>query len=262
MKFACLLIVAACSACAADVNEIVRRSVAGINADWNAAPAYDFTERDIVTRSGRRTVRTYRVTMIDGTPYNRLIAISGEPLPPAQAAVQERKLHQEISRRRKETPSARRARVAAYEKERRQDHALFREMVKAFDFKLAGEENVDGRRCFVLQASPKPGYRPSSRDTEVLTGMRGKMWVDAGQYQWVKVHAEVFRPVRFGLFIARVKPGTQFTLEQQPLKGNLWLPSHFSMNLNARVLLWSRRSSDDETYSDYRPAAADSRAAR
>jgi hypothetical protein len=32
--------------------EIVRRSVANTNADWAAAPKYDFTERDTVTQNG------------------------------------------------------------------------------------------------------------------------------------------------------------------------------------------------------------------
>ena len=81
------------------------------------------------------------------------------------------------------------------------------------------------------------------------------MWVDAAQYQWVKVEAEVFRPVTFGLSIAHVEPGTQFMLEQQPVRSGLWLPSHFSMRVKAKVMLWSRRSSDDESYSSYRAAA-------
>ena len=81
------------------------------------------------------------------------------------------------------------------------------EMAKAFDFKLAGEDTINGRRCFVLDATPKAGYRPPNRETKVLTGMRGTMWVDTRAYRWVKVHAEVFRPVTFGLFFARVRQG-------------------------------------------------------
>lgn len=231
--------------------EIVRRSVANTNADWSAAPQYDFTERDVVSQGGSRSVKTYRVIMLDGSPYNELIAINGEPLPAAQAAAEKQKLEQETSRRGRESTADSRKRIAEYLRERRQDRELMSEMAKAFDFKLAGEETLDGRRCFVLIATPKTGYQPTSRETQVLKGMRGKMWVDEKAFQWVKVHAEVFRPVNFGLFIARVKPGTEFTLEQKPFQGNLWLPSHFSMNLNARILILSRRSTDDETYTDY-----------
>src|SRR5690348_8211549 len=210
------------------VNDIVQRSVENTNADWAVAPEYSFTERDIVTEHGRRTVKTYQVMMIEGSPYNKLIAANGHPLPPAQAASEGARLQQETARRRKETLPVRRKRLAEYQNERRQDQALLREMVNAFHFKMLGEETVNGRRCFVLGATPRPGYRPISRDTKVLTGMRGTMWIDAQQYQWVKVHAEVIRPVALGLFIAHVKPGTEFTLVDSPVQGNIWLPSHFS----------------------------------
>ena len=58
-------------------------------------------------------------------------------------------------------------------------------------------------------------------------------------------------PVAFGLFIAHVEPGTEFELEQKPVNVNAWLPSHFSVRVNARILSYSRRSTDDETYSNY-----------
>jgi hypothetical protein len=126
-------------------------------------------------------------------------------------------------------------------------------MVKAFDFKIASRERVNGRDCWVLDATPRPGYRPINRDTRVLTGMRGRMWVDAQEYQWVKVHAEVFRPVAFGLFIAHVQPGTEFTLEETPVGSGIWMPSRLITKVRATALVfWSQNSVDDETYTDYR----------
>ena len=236
---------------AESVNDIVQRSVQAQNADWAAAPQFNFVERDVVTKGGNRTVKTYRTLMIDGSPYHKLIAVNDEKVSPAQAESEEDKLQQEILRRRKESPDQRKKRIAQYERGRRQDHHLMQQMVKAFDFRLTGQERIDGRNCYVLAATPRPGYQPISRDTKVLKSMRGTLWVDTETYQWVKVHAEVFRPVAFGLFIAHVRPGTEFTLEQQPVGGNLWLPSHFATRVNARIVVFSRRSRDDETYSDY-----------
>jgi len=237
------------------VEEIVRRSVQNTNVDWAAAPQYSFTERDIVTKHGKRSMKTYRVVMIDGSPYNQLIAADGRQLSPQQAKNEERKLKREIQHRHHQTTGERQRRIAAYQRERRQDHALMSEMVKAFDFTLRGEEAVAGHRCFVLSATPKPRYQPISRDTKVLKGMRGEMWIDAEQYQWMKVRAEVFRPVAFGLFIADVQPGTEFTLEQKPVENNIWLPSHFSTQIKATVLFFSNRSTDDETYFGYQHVA-------
>lgn len=126
------------------------------------------------------------------------------------------------------------------------------QMMKAFDFKLLGQETVNGHRCYVLDSIPRPDYHPINRDTQVLKGMRGRLWVDADQYQWVKVHAEVFRPVSFGLFIARVKPGTEFTLEQGPVGGGIWLPTRFDQEVRASVLFfWSHNLSQHQAFWDY-----------
>src|SRR5947209_4049091 len=113
--------------------EIVQRSVANTNADWAAAPQYNFTERDVITQNGKRTVKTYEVLSIEGSPYNKLIDINGQPLSGVQKAAEERKLQQEAERRRNESAAARKKRIAGYRKERDQDHALMTEMVKAFD---------------------------------------------------------------------------------------------------------------------------------
>src|ERR1051325_10380263 len=72
--------------------DIVKRSVANTNADWATAPKYDFTERDITTRHGTRTEKTYQVMMIEGSPYNKLIAENNEKLTGARAAAEDRKL--------------------------------------------------------------------------------------------------------------------------------------------------------------------------
>src|SRR5262249_51051859 len=96
-----------------------------------------------------------------------------------------------------------------------------------------------------------------NRDSQVLTGMEGKLWIDKDTFQWVKVEASVTRPVSIEGFLARVEPGTRFELDKTPIAPNLWFPSHFSMNSQAKVLLlFQRRKWVEETYSNYRPARA------
>lgn len=247
----CIVISAAAVARAQDVDEIVAKSAAAVQADWKLAPQFSFTEHDNIVKGGMRTVKTYRVVMIEGSPYNKLVMENGRPLSPDQAAAEERKLQQQTEERRHESAAARQKRIAQYKRERTQDQALLMEMTRAFTYRLVGHEVLNGRDCYRVAAEPKPGYVPKSRDTKVLTGMRGTLWIDTKTYQWVKVTASVFRPVSFGLFIARVGPGTEFTLEQAPVTGSIWLPTHFVTKVNARVLVWSKRSSDDETYSEY-----------
>lgn len=236
-----------------DVRGIIQRSVAANEVNWKAAPNYTFVERDVEAKGATHTTKTYQVLMIEGSQYNKVIAINDKPLNAAQQAQEEKKLQQEIAHRHGEAAGDRAKRVAKYNRERQQDHIMLQEMANAFDFKLIGEQQVNGREVWVLNATPRTGYRPKSRDAKVLTGMRGKLWVDKKDYQWVKVEAEVFRPVSFGLFIAKVGVGTRLTLEQEPVSANVWFPRHFRLDLTTSILGYGRHSIDDETYRDYRP---------
>ena len=235
-----------------DPQEIIRHSVAANEADWKAAPSFSFIERDVTTKGGSKTVNTYEVLMIEGSPYNRLTAINDKPLSSAAQSQEKQKLEREIANRKKESPGAHAKRIAQFQRERQQDHMMLQEMIHAFNFKLTGSDKLDGHEVYVVEATPRTGYRQKSRDTKVLTGMRGKLWVDKNHYHWVKVEAEVFKPVSFGLFIAKVGPGTRFVLEQAPISRSLWLPKHFSMQLEASVLGHRRASVQDDMYKDYK----------
>ncbi len=223
--------------------------------DWKAAPEYSYIERDVTSKhGGNKTVKTYRVLMIEGSHYNQLTAINDQPLTGAQERQEQEKLNREMQTRKRETPREREHRVSKYEKERRQDHAMIEEMAHAFDFRLEGSDAVRGHDCWLLAATPKPGYQTKLRDARILTGMRGKLWVDKEHYQWVKVEGEVTRPVAFYGVFAKVGPGTRFTLEQAPVSGDLWLPTQFSMKVNATALgFLNENSTDDESYKDYQP---------
>jgi hypothetical protein len=87
----------------------------------------------------------------------------------------------------------------------------------------------------------------------VLKGMRGELWIDVKTFQWVKVEAHVVKPVSIAGFLARVEPGTRFELENMPVDDGVWLPRHFAMQSHAKILmLFNKKSQENETYSDYR----------
>ncbi len=235
-------------------DEIIRRSVAAGERNWKAAPGWSYKERDADPKAGENSSKTYRVLMIEGSQYNKLVAKNDQPLSPDEQAAEEKQLQQEIRKRKSESRNERSKRINKYQKERNQDHAMMLEMVSAFDFKPVGEENVRGRPAYVFEAAPKTGYVPKNRDAKVLTGMKGKLWVDKRTFQWAKVQAEVITPVSFYGFLAKVKPGTSFLLEQAPVAGGLWFPVRFHQQVNAKALgIINESSVDEETYSDYRP---------
>lgn len=235
--------------------EIVKRSVVANERDWQAAPTFTFQDREVQFKGKIKTDRTYQVRIIEGSEYRRLIATDGHPLSAALQKQEEEREQREIARRRAESPSQRAARVRQYQQERTQNHVLMNEMVRAFNFRLVGEETVSGHAAYVLEATPKPDYKPVNRDAKVLTGMKGKLWVDKEQFHWAKVEAEVVRPVSFH-FIAKVGPGTKFSLEETPVSGQIWQPKQFTVQVAATVMMWQRNSRSAETFSNYRAEAA------
>jgi hypothetical protein len=123
-------------------------------------------------------------------------------------------------------------------------------MANAFTYRLLGEDRIEGRSVFVVEATPRPEYRPPDTRAKTLTRMRGKLWIDKAEYQWVKVEAEVTAAVSL-YFVARVGPGTRFSLEQMPIGNNLWLPKRFTMQTKVTVFGVPYQRREEETYSDY-----------
>ena len=123
-------------------NAIIQRSVEANNRDWAAAPQYEYLERDHV---GKGT-KTYRVRLIFGSPYQELLKVNGEPLPPDQRAQEERNLADAIAERRNETPGERASRIRAYREGRRRDHVMMNQLAEAFNFKLLRTRTVGSRR--------------------------------------------------------------------------------------------------------------------
>ena len=237
-----------------DAAAIIAKSVAVTQQDWNNAPKYSFIDREVQGKRGNiQPGKTYEVLMIDGSPYNKLLAVGSVPLSKQKQAAEQQKLEAETNKREHESAAERDQRVAKYLRERKQDHRMLTEMISAFDYTLVGEATVDGRKVWVLKASPKPGYVPHNREGKMLQRMRGTLWVDQATYQWVKVQADVVQPVSMYGFIAKVKPGTRFELEQAPVSGAVWMPKQFSVVVKAKALgIRNENSRDEDTYSSYK----------
>jgi hypothetical protein len=243
------LSLAALATPATDVQTIIERSVIANQNDWNAAPNYTYFDR---VQTGGKGSKTYHDLMIDGSPYEDLVAISGKPLLPDLQKAEQTKLESAIKQRRNESEQERVERIARYEKGRQRDSLMMEQLTEAFDFRLVGTQRLDGFDVYVLKATPRPGYQPPNLETEALTGMQGKVWIDQKTFQWVKVEAEVVHAVSIEGFLARVEPGTRFELEKMPVTDHVWLPKHFSMKSRARILfLFQSRRQEDDTYFGY-----------
>lgn len=237
-----------------NVAEIIRQSTEANDRDWSAITKFDNYERD----RNKDGDKTYAVTMLYGTPYSRLIAINGHTLNSSQQKEQQEKYEKAVAQRKNESPEERSKRIAKYDADLKRDHTMLEQMTKAFDFRLVGTRHLSGYVVYELKATPRAGYKPPDRDSEVLPGMEGTLWIDQKTFQWVKVEAHVIRPVSIEGFLAEVEPGTNFEVEKRPVSGDIWQTSHYSMKANAKVMLvFHHRGEENDSYYNYRPAAND-----
>jgi hypothetical protein len=239
-------------AAGADALDIVRRAARVDDSNFQIARRYTFVQR-VEERKARSTEsETYDILFLYGAFYRRLIARNDQPLSPPEEKKQQEKLDRQAEKWRRHPP-------VGEARERERTRAVLRLIPDAYDFRLAGEETVAGRMVWVIEATPKPGYRPPLSDARYLPKLRGRLWIDKTDYHWVRVQVEVIETISFGLFLARIGPGSGMDFEQIRVNDEVWLPRRILLRAAVRVGLLKKIQGETEiTYRDFRKFQSDS----
>jgi len=247
---------------AQDATDIIRRSVERDAYNFERFKNYTFLERVEERRYGRsgdlssKEIQTYEFMLLGDRPYGKLVERDDKPLPAKEARREQEKLDKESAKRQRESASDR----AKQDRDRAEERRYLREVPEAFVLTLQGTEQIGGRPVWIIGAQPKPGYKPKLKRAEMLAHLRGRIWVDQADYQWVKAEVEVINPISFGLGLVRLAPGSILDFDQVRVNEEVWLPAHISVRADARlVYLRKLREELDVTYRDYKKFQADSR---
>jgi len=250
----------------ADAREIVRRSLQIDENNEKIARNYTFLERTEQRETDNdghvksRKSKTYDVTLLEGSPYRRLVEVDGRPLPPKDEQKEREKLQNNTNWRRAETSAQRQQRMAEYERSRENQRQTFREVLQAFDFQLLGEDRIGSRAMYVIGATPHPGYEPRLRVARFFPKVKGKLWIDQQDYQWVRAEAESIDTISIAGFILRVAKGAHLTIEMEHVNNEVWLPKHVLARASARIALVRKFNGEYEIdYLNYRKFQVDSR---
>lgn len=242
-----------------DPREIVRRSVEIDHRTMELARNYTCQQREVqknLDSHGKvksTEVKTWDITVLYGEPYSRLIKKNDEPLSAKDEQKEQEKQDKFVAERKNESEDKRRKREARQKKERDEDRAFLRDVENAYDFRLVGEEKIDGRPAWVLEATPRKDFKPTQPHADILPKLKGRIWIDKHDYDWVKADAEAIDTISFGLFLARVHKGSHFSFEQTRLNDEVWLLRRFYLNASARVLVFKNMGVEQEdTFSNYK----------
>jgi len=242
-----------------DPREIVRRSVEIDHRTMELARNYTCQQREVEKHLDSHgnlksvEVRTWDITMLYGEPYSRLIKKNDQPLSEKDEKKEEEKQDKFIAERKSESEDQRHKREAKQKKEREEGRAFLRDVENAYDFRIVGDEKVDGRPAWVLEATPRKDFKPTQPHADILPKLKGRVWIDKQDYDWVKAEAEAIDTISFGWFLARVHKGSHFSFEQTRLNNEVWLLRRFYIDASARVLLFKNMGIEQEdTFSNYK----------
>lgn len=264
-RFAALFALAVSAALAQtspDALTIVRRSVERDWTDFEQLKDYTYQQkidsRELNKDGGlaKSKSETREIMILAGRPYERVVKRDGQPLAEKDARKEQAKMDRELTKRQQESPSER----AKLARERAEDREFIREIPEAFNFKLLGTDTVSGQPAWILDAEPKPGFRPKHSQAKMFQNVRAKIWIEQATYHWVKLDADVLNTISFGLMLVRVAPGAKIHFEQAHVNNEIWLPSAALIRADARLALIKKmRAEFDIHYSGYKKFQTESR---
>jgi hypothetical protein len=242
-----VLLIAACLPLllpAQDAADIARRAIAADQKNDEVARSYTFLQREqlrLLDTSGRerkRTVKTFDITLLDGSGYRRLVSRDDKPLSSADQKKEDEALQRSNEQRRKETGEERNRRIAEWERKRRQERAELGELPEAFNLRIEKEDRLAGRDVWVVAGTPKPGFKSKTETgRKYFSKMTCRFWIDKQDYSWLRAELTTLDTISRGGVLVRIGKGGRIVVEQTRLNDEVWLPKRVEVNADARVLL-------------------------
>lgn len=215
---------------------------------------YTYTETQTSREVGddgathEKEVEKRQVTFYKGFQIRRLIARNGKPLSPGEDKSEQEKAARAVERienkiRERDEQAAENKIVEHSAREQigtSGERISIGELLRASNFKNPRREQFRGRAVIVFDFEPNPTFDYSN--TKSLLRFFGKtagaIWIDEQDKQVARVEAVLVDNFNVaGGFVAKLKKGAAFTLEQNRVNDEIWLPSTADINLSIKVLL-------------------------
>jgi hypothetical protein len=192
----------------------------------------------------------------DYDSYVKYLAINGASYNTSVLADQQSKIDQQILEVQAKSESQRLAMRDKAFKERGKEKDFIRSLPDAFNFQPLGEQTINGHPSWVLSFTPRPGFRPPSRETAFLKTLTGKIWITETEHQLIRLKGTLEDDVDFGAgLFGSVKKGSTITLEQMPGPNGLWFPSFTEMEFRAKVFVKGQNRIEISRYSQYQESS-------
>lgn len=211
--------------------------------------SYSYTQKSIKRELGKDGVlreigsETYQLSFYKGNRIRRLIEKNGRPLNAKEQADEDKEAGKRVEEIEREIAKndARMGKQGASgapsEESRRISTA---EVLRASKLINPRRERFRGRDVIVFDFEPDPAFdfKNAKSMLKFFGKTAGVMWIDEKDKQVARLEAVLADSFKVGGgVLAKLRKGASFTLEQERVNNEIWLPSQADINLSVRVLL-------------------------
>lgn len=169
----------------------------------------------------------------------RLILRNGRPLTPEEDAAERERLNAVL-----QSPASFTRHVRREQENKKMGVKLIQQMPDAFVWSFTPGQpqppnwSAASGAVLTLDFKPNPKWSPPDMESEPLTGIEGRVWMEPHSRRVVHMEASVTRPVNIGWgMVAHLYPGGTAKVDQTDASGDRWVVQHIVEQLTVRALL-------------------------
>jgi hypothetical protein len=224
---------------------------------------YSFTEERIerdLKDNGQLVVKESEKTLLTfykGYRIKRTLEKNGKPLSPSDQAKEDKDVEKQVAEiEKKIADKEKKAEKMAsgsvgQPKDEGNRRITIAEALKGSLLVNPRRERFRGRDVIVFDYEPNPKFKPKSRMEQLFALCNGAVWVDTTSKQIVRLEATLSKGI--GNFLAKASRGASFTLENDLVNNEIWLPSQADINLQIKLFLIAGININNLVkYGDYR----------
>ena len=209
---------------------------------------YSYTQKIISRELGKDGIlretqsETYQLSFYKGNRIRRLVEKNGKPLSEKDQQDEDKNVQKRVAEIEKEI-AKREAKAAKSDEETAESEnrrISTAELLRASNLINPRRERFRGREVIVFDFEPNPNFdfKNAKSFLKFFGKVGGVMWVDEKDKQIARIEAVLFDNFKIGGgLLANLKKGASFTLEQERVGDEIWLPSSADINLSVKVLL-------------------------
>lgn len=220
---------------------------------------YSYTELRIdrkMDASGNLAEKTSEkrlLTFYKGYRIRRLIEKNGKPLSANDQENEDKDAQKQVAEIEKKVTAKEKREIAAGAAGQPKDtgqRITIADALKGSLLTNPRRERFKSRDVIVFDYEPNPAFKPTSRNEKLFALCNGAVWVDVATKQVVRLEAVLVQSA--GNFLAKAKRGASFTIDNELVNNEIWLPSQADINLQIKILFAAININNLIKYSDYR----------